>query len=458
MVEAVRGKDRVVITALALYFFVVIFGNLFRLGGGETGYGLSTLLLVLIVLFKVIRIPQALLGNALFVSILVLFMWAAFTTLFTSSSLLGTYMRLAMLFGYLFVAVSVYETEISEQKIKILIYSMGLGILIASLATIIDFLNIYNIPYVNENQLSTKLGDERIEQAGGFFPRRSAMAAYYALIVPLLLYFGIKSENMREKLLFIGTSGLGLVVLFLTHNRSGILGIILALLLYVLMDKSIKTSRRMAVMIYLPLVIGALAYVASIYFPQHMYVYIVKLANYLPMVAADQAAAGGEQYASSDYSRIYFLVSVLQSLQSNPIGNGFSKIYTELYGYSSPHNIITYIIWAAGVVAFLWFPYFIYQVRNNLSLKPIRNRYPGDDFMVVAITAFQVGLLSWVLNNMAHNSLATGLAWMFLGLVMNMRRKLLQTSPVIAAEEAEGQESAKGKERRILQRKRRRAS
>lgn len=114
----------------------------------------------------------------------------------------------------------------------------------------------------------------------------------------------------------------------------------------------------------------------------------------------------------------------MQSLLSNPIGNGFSKIYTEKYGISSPHNVLTYVIWAAGVAAFIWVPMFGMQIKKYFSLKDFRNKNKENDKYLILSTAFQVGLLSWLLNNMAHNSINTGLAWFCFGVVLNIRRKL----------------------------------
>ena len=57
--------------------------------------------------------------------------------------------------------------RITEYRIRLLIYSLCISILIASILTIVDFLKIYNIPFVNEVDKSSYIGGERIAHAGG---------------------------------------------------------------------------------------------------------------------------------------------------------------------------------------------------------------------------------------------------------------------------------------------------
>jgi hypothetical protein len=249
------------------------------------------------------------------------------------------------------------------------------------------------------------------------------MAAYYSLIIPCLAYYAFKIESIKEKVFMFSAAGVSYLALFLTHNRSGVLGILLALFIYMLLDKSVNYTRKIRMIVYASISFGFLLFISFMYFPEHINVYLVKLTGYLPGIGGDIKAE--QRYLQADYSRVYFFLTVMESLLSNPIGNGFSKIYSDAYGVSSPHNIITYLIWAAGVMAFVWLPVFIYQIRKHFRLGLLRvGTNKANETGIILASAFQVGLLSWALNNMAHNSLSTGLAWMFLGLILNMIKRM----------------------------------
>lgn len=421
MANIYEKKDRLSFLALMGYFFTVAYGSLFTFGSHETSMGLSTILILTIIVAKLKGIPTALLRQPLFITILFLLFWCIFSSLLSKQGILNAYTRLAVLFGYLFAAAAAYRMAISEKRIRLLLFSLCISILVASLLTIVDFLKIYNIPFVNEVDKSSLVGGERVAHAGGFFPRRTAMAAYYSLIIPTLLYYAIKTRSLQIKLMMFMSGGVSSIALFLTHSRSGILSTLIALLAFMVFDRSLNLKRKISVMVYTPIVLGIIIFIAYAYFPEHFEVYVVKLGIYLP---GNNGVEANDRFVQADSSRIYFFKTAMASLLSNPIGNGFSLLYTEDYGLKSPHNIITYVIWAAGVVAFIWLPLFVYQITKTFSLKSISSANANDGY-ILAVSSLQVGLLSWVLNNMAHNSLNTGLAWLFMGIVLNVKNKLL---------------------------------
>jgi len=428
MSDYIKKKDKLIFLSLVIYFFIIVYGNVFKFSQQEASIGFSTVLILIIIIPKILTVRQVVFKQPLFFLISVLLLWCSMSALFTQGEIVSAYIRLAMMIGYLFAAASVYQMQLTNERVKLLIYTLSISILVASLLTIIDFLKIYNIPYVNETSLATKIAGAEVEQAGGFFPRRSAMAAYYSIIIPTLIYYAMKIENIREKTFMFLSSGVSILALFLTHNRSGILSILLAVSIFLFFDKTIKASKKMGIVLYMPIVLGGLLYVAFVLFPEHLDVYILKLNRYLPGGIVESAGQVNNEFARSDESRIYFFISVMESLLTNPIGNGFSLVYTERYGFNSPHNIITYIIWSAGLMAFVWLPLFARQVYRCFSLKELQKKLDEKQDLIVFSVAFQVGLLSWFLNNMTHNSLNTGLAWLYLGVVLNVINTLKNAS------------------------------
>lgn len=420
-----KKKDRLVFVMLTTYFFIAVYGNVFKFSAEEGSFGgLSTFLILGIIVSKLHVMHKALLRNTLFLTILYVFLWCIISSLFSGQGVLVAYRSLILLFGYLLAAMSVYQMQLTEQRIRLLFYTLGVSIFIASALTIIDYLKIYNVPYVNETNLGTRIGGGKVEQAGGFFPRRSAMAAFYSMIIASLMYYSFKVKNVKAKVFMLGSSGVSFIALVLTHNRSGVLSIVMALFLYLLIDNSIKVGKKLSVLVYMAIIFGAIGYAIYIYFPGTLDVYIMKLNSYLPGAGIEAAQRTSEIVTESDQARADLFVSVMKSLLSNPIGNGFTLVYTEKRGYMNPHNIITYVIWAAGVMAFIWIPLFVRQVYKYFSLKKLRKKSDVNETMIICLAGLQVGLLSWFLNNMAHNSLSTGLAWLFFGLSLNIKRQL----------------------------------
>ena len=166
-------------------------------------------------------------------------------------------------------------------------------------------------------------------------------------------------------------------------------------------------AKRLGSSLITVVVAGAFFAVVSIFFSEDLFVYVEKLSF---LVEKDGEAS------RSDASRIYFFIEAIKSLGSSPLGNGFTLMYTDLYGFKSPHNIITYLIWATGVLSFVWLPLLFVQFKK--SLRSNRYKHSSGEFYVLAI---KLGVISFMLNNMAHNSFNTGIFWLLLGLGVGHR-------------------------------------
>ena len=110
----------------------------------------------------------------------------------------------------------------------------------------------------------------------------------------------------------------------------------------------------------------------------------------------------------------------LKSIYDSPFGHGLGLMYTYEYGYHDPHNIFSAIIWAGGIFGLIWVLCVIPVGRKYLFYSDSTN----DDLSACA-NAFKVGILSWVLNNMTHNSLNMGAFWLILGIQIYLRDVIL---------------------------------
>ncbi len=89
----------------------------------------------------------------------------------------------------------------------------------------------------------------------------------------------------------------------------------------------------------------------------------------------------------------------------------------------SPHNVVTQLIWAGGFVALVWMPIFALVVLSRLGALPNRNRKQqanGDTQSDALRDAAVYALLAWFINSMTHQTLSTGLAWVFFGVAMSL--------------------------------------
>lgn len=407
--------------ATYLYVFMAQFGNLFRISAGEGVPGLATLVGLALILFGTFRVLRVLLGVSIYQLIAFLFAWIAISSLFSVDSLANAYRTLGMMFGYLMLSAVVCGSAITDIALRRLWVFIALGLGISSGLTIIDYLGVIDVPRNNDLGVVSRLGFEEVTQASGFFPRRSAMAAVFSISITGVLIAGLLARSYVEKFLFLGCGLAGTFCILLTHNRSGVLSALLALAGYVIFSRRLGLTKRMRVVVG-----GALATLLTVtimyfYFPSHLDVYLKKLALFSP--DADL------EVSRSDYARIQLFIASIQSLVTHPAGHGFGAVYLPNYGYKAAHNIFTGLIWAAGFMFFIWLPAFLFLVRLNLRrlrrvIKP-ETRSPFID-------ATLCSLVAWVLNNMTHDSLATGTAWVVFGaamgrLIVGMRAESVET-------------------------------
>jgi len=367
------SKDKIAFALLCIYAFVVPLGTVFRFGTEEGSLGISTILLLSLVTLYILYTIPLLFKKKVFFVLLLLVLWFSFSTLFTPDSIISGYKTLISLIIYIFLAITITRIDLPAKRLKIFFFCLTVGIFLSSGLTLIDFLGVVDVPYANELNRSTHVAGGNVIQASGFFPRRSAMAAYIALVLPALIPLVVNLQNTILKTITATTYLVSLLCLVAT------------------------------------------------YFSDVVQVYLFRLS-----VPSSMAGISDDQLArqkESDNMRLYFLSQAVGSLAKNPIGYGFTQIWTERYGLTDPHNIITQVIWGAGLFSFVWLGLFGYLMIKLFVLKIS----PHNDLFVY-FDALKYCLLSWFITGMAHTILCIGLAWIFLGMMLNIRARCLGTS------------------------------
>jgi len=409
---------RLHVYVLAAYCFVVHFGNLFRFSSAETALGVSTLLGLLLAFSAFNRVPQQISKTPMFKMFAILFVWAFFSSAMSPSGVITAYKSLGILILYLFMSASVSTWEFEKKDLSLVAKFLAAGLLLSGGLTLIDYLGWVNVPYCNQVVSGSHIGSDTsgsyVMQAGGFFPRRSAMAAVFSLSIAASVVIAISEKSWLAKAFYSVSALTGILSVMLTHNRSSVLAIGLALVGYVLLNNTFSMSRRVKIAALAGGFSVVAIVLALIYFPAHVEVYKKKIASLL----------GGSEHTmtSSDHVRVEMLQNTLKSMASNPMGHGFGPVHSvsgRFAGkFTDPHNLLTSWLWAVGAFAFLWLVLFL----RTAFLTVIRAVEMRPE-LVPYYDAGRVALMAWFFHNMAHNSFGTGLAWLLLGIVISLRQR-----------------------------------
>ncbi len=329
-------------------------------------------------------------------------------------------MNTGQLFCYLLMAGIAAHISFDSVALKKIYFGLVFGLLLSSLITIVDYLKIYDFPFVNDTEIVSKYGGAEAERAGGFFNRRSAMAANLSLFIPMVTIAALEIKKGLGKIIMLVAAGAAFICLFLTLNRSGILAIILVLMIFTAFNKEYGKIKKIKLGFISSLIALLIGMVLYFYFPEHIEVYKVKLG----ISDGGSMAGKGSRLAESDGARWFFFVEALKSTLSSPIGHGFAVMYTKRYNYLDPHNIISYIVWATGWCGIAWVIYLFYSLRKILKSNLLKKQFNPY------VNGIKYGLMSWLLNNMAHNNMHMGIIWILLGIFISVSRN----KPIVADE------------------------
>jgi hypothetical protein len=330
----------------------------------------------------------------------------------------GTLSSVVELAGYLLLAAAISRTRWRPSQLSALWLLMAGGLFISSSLTIVDYAGIVDIPYNNDATRSTSAGGFSVWQASGFFARRSGMAAIFVLSITGSLVLALARESVKARLYFLAAASSGLLCLFLTHNRSGVLSAIAVVAVYTLVSPRFRGGRRIKILLGGAAASGIFLAIVILFFPEHVAVYRAKL-GFIGLA---------DTTWESDAYRYELFIAAIKSIGKNPLGNGFTMITLPGGIAYNPHNVVTAIIWAAGGFSFIWLPLFTAALYLSLGRR-LANR-PARPLPVES-DALSCALLAWLLNGMTHNTIFTGLAWALFGLMLSIRyfSDLPQTGP-----------------------------
>lgn len=408
-----------------VYMFLAPLGNVARFSTAEAGYGATTVLLLAVVAFKFFPNLRVLRRDKLLFSLAILTAWMVVVSFVTPNVLAGVTGAVGFALYVLF-ACAAYRINWNSATLHRLLMSFVLGGFVCSLFTIVDFFGIVDIPRFNEGTglyTSTSLGS--VLQASGPFPRRSALATYFALLIPLSAQLTryIKPLRTSHRLICASTAVMASITLLLTHNRAGLLGAWIAVALISLVTA--QSPARFFRLVAAGVAVAAIGvWILVTYFPAQLMVYEA-------LLKIGDMKIEGYYVEGSDEIRLALFLHAIGSLAANPVGNGYTLV-SGLPGHPSAdaHNIATQIIWAAGVVGIGWLVFFsaviVRRLRRLVSKESLRD--PTLRYGIVIAS----GLFGWAITGMMHQILGTGVAWLLAGTLIKLSKGRLPARPAPA--------------------------
>ena len=404
-------RNRFTTALLMLYVFLAPFGNLTRFGTKEDAYGVTTVIFLLAIAVNIGSIIDTVRKTPIFSSFVILVLWMGMATLFAEDVRAG-YLRLAGLAAYPLFACVAFNVNWTRVSVRRLLICFLLGSFLSSMLTLVDWFGLLHIPGVNEVEAGTDVGAGAIAQASGPFARRTAMADFYGLFIPIgvMMFFSRPLPLITDRVSGLIASLMCAICLVLTHNRAGIVGAVIAILIIgILISRS--PVKLLSNVLFASALFGAFYWLLTTFFSDQWLVYQATLGF--------SGFAKSEVVMESDNIRSELFQFVMKSLTVNPIGHG----YTVITGLSEhpdadPHNNITQIIWGAGVFGLGWLAWFALRLlRQAMVFFGSRFR---DDERVLWGSFIICSLFSYFCCGMMHTTIGTGIAWLLFGVVLKI--------------------------------------
>ncbi|MBL8225044.1 MAG: O-antigen ligase family protein [Chromatiales bacterium] len=403
------GRESALIVCALVYSFVVHFGVFFRLSADQDSLGLSSILASAIVLLGAVPAIVVVAREVIYRFLVALLAAVTVGAVTSSTGLSSATLNAAQFAFYIALSASVAACVRSPLTLRHFWIAASAGLMLSGALTLIDFYGFYDVPRNNELGISTETALGRVDQASGFFFNRSSMAALFVFTITGTLVLALGHGGLLFRLNMLIAGGTGFVTVVLTHNRSAVVGSLIAIAVYALRSSRFRGSKRVVGLAILAGILIGFGVLISAFFPEQLAVYTEKLAF----------VTSGEEASQSDRSRLELLKIAISSLTSYPFGHGITEIRYGLMQSDqiNAHNVFTGLLWAAGVLFIAWLPPFLIVAVGRV--RRIARFVAVSKGFAPYIDAIQYGLLAWMLHNMTHFSLNTGLVWVALGLMLS---------------------------------------
>lgn len=311
-------------------------------------------------------------------------------------------MMAVLLGAYFLLAFSVAGLRLQRKEIIQLLTVFAFSSALMSVASLIDYFDLIDLPRVNERSASRGLG---VANLLGPFYSQTPMAAHLCLAFPIPLAFLFSySDKSIQKFLWILVLAPIILASILTYSR-GLIVSFIVVIGYIFYAGSCK--KRLMFWAKNLIIIAAISvfgvFLLKSYVPDQYQALSIRLNDITPE---------GIQNSRSDITRFGTIESTLKDLSKSPFGVGFTKaeyqVGTRIYEKNSHSNVVD-ILRAGGFLGLVLVILFILPILKEAFL--VKNPQ-------VELPLFSA-LISFFVYGLTHTTLATLFAWIVAGVAFS---------------------------------------
>ena len=416
-------RSSVIFLLLMFYAFLAPLGNLARFGLEENALGATSIIIILISISSLrigLRVAQR---YFFFKALAIIIIWIIATSVFAVNPI-DAFISGGSLVFYFLIMVAAFCYLQEERLIFRILALFCFGGLISSIVTVFDFLGFIHVPGVNESTFGTATDQGAILQASGPFTRRTAMAAYYTIVIAsgLLMSLIYRHATLLTRFFFLSSALMCAMALILTHNRAGIISAVFSCV-YIMLGRSLSIRQLLLIVLLIGLGGYGLTFAIKSFFPDALVVYAA-------LMGIGDIQITDTYQQESDAIRFVLLWHSLTSMLSNPFGHGYSLLHGvtgRVDELADPHGMLTQVIWGAGLFGLVWIFYMLrLGLKETVKLVRLDSYQTSTNSLALSILG---GLLSFFLTGLAHTLISTGIAWLLLGALLRLKT-LFKKGPV----------------------------
>lgn len=308
-----------------------------------------------------------------------------------------------LLGAYFILGFSVAGLRLQREEVIKLLAVFAISSALMSVASLIDYFGLIDLPRVNERSASRGLG---VANLLGPFYSQTPMAAHLCLAfpIPLAFLFSHSDRRLIRKLLWILVLAPIILASILTYSR-GLIVSFIVVIGYILYAGSCK--KRLIFwtknLITFAAILVVSVFLMKNYVPEQYQALLIRLNDVTPE---------GIQNSRSDTARFGAMESTLNDLSKSPFGVGFTKaeyqVGVRIYEKNSHSNVVE-ILRSGGFLGLILVILFILPILK----KAFRVRDPQVELPLFA------ALVSFFIYGLTHTTLATLFAWIVAGVAFS---------------------------------------
>ena len=305
---------------------------------------------------------------------------------------------------YFLMVFNVVGLRLSSKQVEKSVNLLLLSTAIMSFVSLLDFVKIINVPFMNEGISNVQQGGVVVFDLTGPFRIRTEISFHLALAMVLPVIFLLRKFTIVRVFYYSSFLIVLLITSFFTNSRSIYLSFIVGLVYLLVVFRQLPQAKILFRTILLSAILIVLFYHQTIL-------------QVLETSALMNRQLGGE----SDLTRWYAFRATLIDVVFHPYGAGLDRPFIkELDGYKDVHNSYTYLLRAGGFLGLGCLFIFMRPIIKKLvSLKISPNE-----------SVSYIPVLSIMIFGFFHTSIQISSFWILVGFCLSMANTSIQRQVV----------------------------